>query len=840
MTRAIALCLLLAAAAAAEKRESAFYPRAVRERAAANAKRYGWAAEIRKQAVADAERWTRMSDDDLRSEIFGPRITRSHMVWSSGYCPACRRPVPMYDWRIDAWALPWKVRCPHCNERFPKNDFESFHRSGLDEQGVFDPMRADRRLLYNRDHPDPADPLHRFGVDDGEGYVEGDKRWRFIGAYLLHGQWAQRIEPGFRNLAGAYAITGERVYAHKAGILLDRIADVWPSFDYATQGLVYERARYGGGVAGYVWYAINSAYTAMYLATAYDQVFDGIREDPPLVDFLHRKDGRKTGFAAVQQNIETNIFRHVIEHPYQIRTNYPGQERALMLLRTVLDWPENRTQLRGDIEAIVRKAVAVDGLSGEKGLAGYASIAPREMAEVLEEYAELDPGLMSYILERNPKLRQTYRFHFDTWINHEYYPHSGDSGSFTKKSAKYAGLAFTGPEYSFLGRMAQITGDPLYLQMAWIGNGQKLDGLPHDIFAENPSAYAAAVKSAIERNGPWPGVASANKEEWRIAVLRHRSAPDAAVWLDYDSVPEGALKSHYHLDAMNLGLFAKGLDLLPEFGYPAVQFGDWHTPQALWHKKTAAHNTVVVDGQDQFGGPAECTLWSAGGPVQAIRASSEAQIKGKAYERTVVMVETGPADFYVVDVFRVAGGKEHAKHTHTAFAASSLFGVRPAAVASPYDAGTLMRAFQLDRRPAPAWGVDWKIEDRNGYHKPGREIHLRYTDLTRDAEALTSESWTVESATSTIEHWIPTVISRRRAAEGELSSTFVSVLEPYEGPPRIQSAVRQDHEGDAEVRLDIRLADGTRDWISSGPEGLRWERRNASGRTVFNGAARRR
>jgi len=132
MTRAIALCLLLAAAAAAEKRESAFYPRAVRERAAANAKRYGWAAEIRKQAVADAERWTRMSDDDLRSEIFGPRITRSHMVWSSGYCPACRRPVPMYDWRIDAWALPWKVRCPHCNERFPKNDFESFHRSGLD------------------------------------------------------------------------------------------------------------------------------------------------------------------------------------------------------------------------------------------------------------------------------------------------------------------------------------------------------------------------------------------------------------------------------------------------------------------------------------------------------------------------------------------------------------------------------------------------------------------------------------------------------------------------------------------------------------------------------------
>ncbi len=565
-------------------------------------------------------------------------------------------------------------------------------------------------------------------MDDGEGYVEGGHRWRFIGAYLLYGQWAQRIEKGFRSLALAYAVTGERVYAHKAGVLLDRIADLWPSFDYATQGLVYERARYGGGRAGYVWYAINSAYTTIYLATAYDQVFDGIRDDPSLVEFLRRKDPRKSTFEAVQRHIETNIFRHVIENPHQIRTNYPGQERALLLLATVLDWPRNRAQLRDGIDAIVRKAVAVDGLSGEKGLAGYACIAPREMAEILEEYAELDPGLLTYILERNPKLRQTYRFHFDTWINHEYYPHSGDSGSFAKRFEKYGGLAFTGPEYSFLGRMAKATGDPLYLQTAWIGNGKKLDGLPHNIFAEDPPAYAAAVNAAVRRHGPWPAVASANKEEWRIAVLRHRHSPDAAVWLDYDSVPECELKNHYHMDAMNLGLFAKGLDLLPEFGYPAVQYGDWHTPQALWHKKTAAHNTVVVDGQDQFGGPARCTLWSAGGPVQAIRAASEAQIKGKAYERTVVMVETGPADFYVADVFRVAGGKEHALHTHTAFATPSLFGARPSPVASPYDAGTLMRAFHLDPRPQPAWGVDWKIEDRHGYLKPPRDIRLRYTD----------------------------------------------------------------------------------------------------------------
>ena len=80
------------------------------------------------------------------------------------------------------------VRCPHCQELFPKNDFEKFHASGLDEHGVFDPKKADRALLFNTEHADKSDPKHAFGVDDGAGYVAPDgKRWRFISAYLIYG-----------------------------------------------------------------------------------------------------------------------------------------------------------------------------------------------------------------------------------------------------------------------------------------------------------------------------------------------------------------------------------------------------------------------------------------------------------------------------------------------------------------------------------------------------------------------------------------------------------------------------------------------------------------------------
>ena len=109
---------------------------------------------------------------------------------------------------------------------------------------------------------------------------------------------------------------------------------------------------------------------------------------------------------------------------------------------------------------------------------------------------------------------------------------------------------------------------------------------------------------------------------------------------------------------MNVGMYSKDLEVLPEFGYPAVQFGDWHTPQALWHKKTAAHNTVVVDKRDQAGGPTRTTLWSAGGPMQVVRASSPAQIKGTEYARTIAMIETVREGLLCVRLFQVAGGTQ--------------------------------------------------------------------------------------------------------------------------------------------------------------------------------------
>ena len=90
-------------------------------------------------------------------------------------------------------------------------------------------------------------------------------------------------------------------------------------------------------------------------------------------------------------------------------------------------------------------------------------------------------------------------------------------------------------------------------------------------------------------------VNSVNKEQWALGLLRTGNGKkERAAWLDYD-----VGGNHGRPDAMTIGLYAHGVELLPGFGYPPVHFGGWYVPRALWYKRTAAHNTVVVDGKDQ-------------------------------------------------------------------------------------------------------------------------------------------------------------------------------------------------------------------------------------------------
>ena len=818
-----------------QKQHGVFLPAGLIARARDNAAKHGWAAAMVEDMVSAAEPWMGFSDDELWNMMFGHTITRAWTVWSNGHCPACREPVVMYNWEMDALVEPWKVRCPHCSDRFPKNDFHRFYLSGLDEHGVFDPMVANRSLLFNSDHPDPSDPLHTFGVDDGEGYVEGEKRWRFIGAYLVYGQWYQVVLAGIKNLAAAHVVTGKQEYAHAAAVLLDRVADLYPLFDFAAQATAYET----DGHRGYVTMWHNACEDTREMAMAYDQIFDAVRDDAELVAYLGGKAAErdlpnpKSCFEDVQRNIEQRIFLDAMENRAKIESNQPRTDMAVAIMRTVLDRPEDRADIEPYICETFDRATAVDGLTGEKGLANYAAFAAQLMAPFLALYGRRDPQFLPRMFERCPALRHTWRFHLDTWCLHKYYPLIGDTGWFGRAYDEYQGVRFRDEAtftpmrgnglrpsmYTFFMQLYELTGDEAYVQLLYQGNGSTVDGLPHNLFAEDTAAFQRRVSAIIAEHGPLPKVDSVNKQEWHLAILRDGHGPDArALWIGYD---RGA--RHAHADGMNLGLFAKGLDLMPDFGYPPVQYGGWQkSPRTRWYKMTASHNTVVVDGCDQTREPVagRTTLWADGAAFKAVRATGRELTRGKQYERTAALVRISPEDAYVLDVFRVVGGKDHAKFTHSNFGTITTHGLdlRPV---DEYGHGTQMRNFRCDPSPAAGWSVDWKIEDRYGLIEPDADIHFRYTDLTRDAQAFTAEPWLNVGGTRSIEDaWIPCILVRRRSDEAPLASTFVSVMEPYAHKSSI-SAVRRltltTPDGcalpDSGVAVRIELAAGETDLI---------------------------
>ena len=340
------------------------------------------------------------------------------------------------------------------------------------------------------------------------------------------------------------------------------------------------------------------------------------------------------------------------------------------------------------------------------------------------------------------------------------------------------------------------------------------EGIPYDLYCADPERVRNGVAELIAREGAEIRLPSINKQQWHIALLRSgEGARRRAAWLDYD-----AGGAHGHLDGLNLGLFANGLDLMPEFGYPAVQFGGWDSPRGRWYTRSAVHNTVLVDGANQPAGAGETTLWAEGSHLHAIRAAAPALNGGRRFERTVVLVDLSPETFYVVDVFRAAGGHEHTKFMQSHFGALETTGLTPQPVPD-YGHDTLMRNFRLDPDTKPGWHADWRVEDRYKLLPEGTHVNLRYTDFTTGARAGLIEAWLVPGSYGTAaaeEIWLPRVAVRVEGREGEeLQSTFVGIIEPYEIQPAVTAMQRLPLEGlsDTQVALLLQLAGGRKDLL---------------------------
>ena len=118
---------------------------------------------------------------------------------------------------------------------------------------------------------------------------------------------------------------------------------------------------------------------------------------------------------------------------------------------------------------------------------------------------------------------------------------------------------------------------------------------------------------------------------------------------------------HAHADNLNVMLFAKGHELLSDVGYT-------HTRHRIWSKSSLCHNVVVIDEKEQNTssrrGPTDGRLLAFEaryGPVQWMAAGAEVvyPVLADVYRRTLMLVDAGDSNTYVVDLFQVTGGSQH-------------------------------------------------------------------------------------------------------------------------------------------------------------------------------------
>src|SRR4051812_13604945 len=280
--------------------------------ARANITKFPAAKALANEIVKEADKWANWDDRALVELITDSRVPRAFETGTAG-CAKCGHEMyqkyGQYGWIVDP-KVPFKVKCPNCGAVFPSNDYGAFYKSDMKEKVGWDTEF----------------------VDDGWGWTgpSGEKFW-FV-AYYNHWMWHREMVPGVKSLGRAYLLTGDKKYAHKAAVMLHRIAQVYPGMDHAKQ------SRYGTMMAArgiiYPGKVVNNIWEcglAQSVCDAYDAVWETIDSDAELARQTHKSGEQIRSF------IEANFLEDAIDAYFQakIRGNFGMHQACLVHLALV-------------------------------------------------------------------------------------------------------------------------------------------------------------------------------------------------------------------------------------------------------------------------------------------------------------------------------------------------------------------------------------------------------------------------------------------------------------------------------------------------------------------------
>ncbi|MBQ7120163.1 MAG: S-layer homology domain-containing protein, partial [Oscillospiraceae bacterium] len=758
-------------------------------------------------------------------------------VKAGGEC-SCEAPTEEYS---DAWYEFYGYGLPG---GYLYNDLYPELRTEGNEKYNKDPYRKDENGEYYE-----VDG-NRWGVDDGFGYVPGrvynvggteiEERHGYVAMYNSDA-WAG-IWTYIRNLSYAYAYTGDIKYGRTGAILLDRIADVYPTFTLKQYEKLFFNTHGGSGF-GAIQGRINDCDIARFFALGTDAFYPALT-DNYVIQYLSEKaekfglENKKQSSQDIWENWEERILKtiFVMEKDGRIHGNFGQKQYALAAAAVSLDKePESSEMLEwiyksgsisnagadgGNLASQLIDEIDRDGFGNEAGPNyNFTWITNMMgMADAMEMYK----GEKDYSPYSHPKFAKMYDAVTRLVLTESHHAQIGDSGG-------VATLDYKATDDVMLTGLLNLKDTPYAKSIAqylYIKNGYSAEGFRYGIMVKNPESAEEDILALVEEN---PEPVSEMLSGYGFAVLRdgknHKSSSSATAnnnlrdfWIYFgrNSV------SHAHRDTLNLGIEAYGLNIAPDLGYPENTGMD---PQRMqWVLSTISHNTVVVDEKNQDGDAMHGypMHYDVTDKVKVMDIDAkEANSQTDTFRRTVVMVKVNDDVSYGVDFFRIIGGNAHTYSFHSqaenAYAVEGLSMVADEVVQDengndivgsyagadvPYGQDpdtkpewsyetryprgyTWMKNVRRDVSPqSETFAIEFDVQDYRKKLSDGKGIKLRMTQMNNfvpDEVAITGGTVPQKNENQALPKTLDYVLVQRKDAENKLDSLFTTVFEPYRG-----------------------------------------------------------
>lgn len=594
--------------------------------------------------------WLEQPDDAIWAMQPDSTIPRWHWVNLPLGCPVhgtdIYRTQPYYPWEKEL-SLPWswKIRCPVGGELYPSNDFGRGDMTG----GAF--------------------------ADDGigGGCLHDSRHYGFI-AEICQAYCHQmlRVAP---ECARGYLATGDERYVHKALVAFCRLAVEYAYLATMThhrhRNSVQQverlgQSRFGEGpfleASGFTVYCIDQPGYQWSHAEAYDRIFPAIDRDREIIPFLQAKGFPVKTHADVRRFIEENLFAVWMQGSMDgaCHSNEPFEQRGLARTAEVLNYARGSDFMDwlydgdGKMRVFVPNAYFRDGAPYEStgGYNGMHVSALGPIVDSIEHLRQLRPELYPEArypaLSKSRRYRAIFDFDMETVTIDRSFPAIGDTGSHPAYR-KLARITWQSGGAGAFEHAYRLFRDPKF---AW--------ALVHHPGWE-PSVNFPFTRAEMEREAAkWPddwNDRSSLHDGYGLAILRGgRGDQKRALWLRY-----GRARSHTQDDLMDIGLQGYQGVLLSHMGYPR-NWGYW---EHCWMTHNVARQLPFATMT------AQARLFAEAGPVRLTEARAEGFVDqvdaGNGYQRlpghwqsrSVALVDAGVDQFYAVDFYRIAGGKEH-------------------------------------------------------------------------------------------------------------------------------------------------------------------------------------